>query len=347
MSSRGVFVGVVAALLVLAGGAVHAEQNKQTQDVAAPSAQDSTPPPAPPEVVIKVDDIPIDVNEFAAAVAQAARNKYYHGRMIDEKRMAGLRSEAIDQLVLERLLVREAERRGIEPDTEQVEQKLADLDAQYREDPEWTKQRNKVLPELRKEFEDQSRRQLLEQSIRDIGQPSDEELKRFYADNPSLFTEPTQDHVALILRKVDPSSAKETWQDAKSKAQEIHDALVAGADFAEQAKQNSEDQSAENGGDMGYLHRGMLGGQAQAVIDRLQPGELSEPMEVLEGYVQFKLIDRKPAQLRSFDDVREQVAKLYRRKAAEDAWTSFQDGLKANVPIWVSPKISQAANQSR
>ncbi len=108
--------------------------------------------------------------------------------------------------------------------------------------------------------------------------PGDEEVQRYYRNNQDKFTTPEKLRVSTILLKVDPSSTAETWNAARKEALEILQQLRAGRDFSQLATIKSGHESAENGGDMGYIHRGMLAEEAQKAIDQLKPGELSKPV---------------------------------------------------------------------
>ena len=62
----------------------------------------------------------------------------------------------------------------------------------------------------------------------------------------------------MILLKVDPSLPPSALEQAREQAQDIVKQLANGADFAELARKHSNDESARDGGDMGYRHRGTL-----------------------------------------------------------------------------------------
>src|SRR6185503_17229974 len=104
-------------------------------------------------------------------------------------------------------------------------------------------------------------------------------------------------HLRIILLKVDPSSPQAKWDGARNEGAAIAKRLKGGADFKQLAKLHSAEGSAEGGGDMGYVHRGMLPESAQEAIDKLKPGEITEPVALLEGMAIFRLEQRKPPKL--------------------------------------------------
>ena len=115
--------------------------------------------------------------------------------------------------------------------------------------------------------------------------------------------------------------------------------------YEELARLRSSDRSAENGGDMGYLHRGMLSPAAQDVVDKLEIGELSEPVRLLRGVGIFKVSARKEARQRAFADVKHRARDLFVRDRSDQAWTSLKERLRSSTPVtFYSAAASTASN---
>jgi parvulin-like peptidyl-prolyl isomerase len=188
---------------------------------------------------------------------------------------------------------------------------------------------------LRERFDQDSLLEALESEVRRVDAPDDAALRAFYHDNPELFTEPAQNRVAVIVLGVAPSAGAAAWQAARDEAARIVDRLADGADFAEFARLHSSDASAEKGGDMGYLHTGMLSPDAEAAVAKLDIGGVSEPVRVLEGIAVFKLVDQRPEELRSFTDVKGRAEQLWIRQAGEARWQQLASDLRAESEIYV------------
>jgi len=139
--------------------------------------------------------------------------------------------------------------------------------------------------------------------------------------------------VSLILLKVDPSSPSKVWPEAADEAADIVDRIRKGADFAELARIHSGDKSAENGGDMGYLHIGMLSKPAQDVLNLMKPGEVSEPVMLLQGVAIFRLEGVQPAQLNPLEKVKKRAKQLWTRENGEKAWSDLIARLRSQVTI--------------
>lgn len=290
---------------------------------------------APPvqEVFARVGEVAISVQEFEAAVANAARQKFYHLKT-PEGELPKLQREVADSLVNRVLLLAEAKRRGMKPDPMQVNQKIGALERQYANSPEWKKNREQVLPELTRYLEEQYLLEQIEREVKSVPDPGVTALTAYYDGHRELFTEPEQFKLSIILLKVDPAASKEVWDQALEEGRNILKRIRAGADFAELAKIHSGDEeSAKAGGSMGYLHEGRMPERVQTVASKLASGEISEPFLVLEGVIIVRLDHRKAAELRPFAEVRERAAGLWKREEEKRIWERFVAQLRKDAKI--------------
>jgi peptidylprolyl isomerase len=296
---------------------------------AAAAAETAVQPPA----FAVVDGVRLPAAEYEQAVALAVRQKFYHRSPSDEV-LAGVRREVADSLVERVLLLKEAKRRGLKPQRASVDAALAAYEARYGASPQWPKVRAEALPKLTARLEEDSLVAQLEAKVRDVAQPDEKTLRAYYQRHPELFTEPEQVRLSVILLKVDPTSPRATWDKAEAEARAILKKLQAGGDFAEIARLKSGDaESAKAGGDMGYVHRGMLPEALHGALDKLAPGALSQPVRLLEGVAVFRLADRREQRLRPFDEVRPRAAELVRRERSDGNWSGLIAELRKRAVI--------------
>lgn len=85
------------------------------------------------------------------------------------------------------------------------------------------------------------------------------------------------------------NDVKRSRKVAKAEAKALRTAIAGGQDFGTVAKENGEDGSAERGGDLGSIGRGMFAHPYEAAAWALKPGELSEVIETDFG---FHIIER-------------------------------------------------------
>jgi parvulin-like peptidyl-prolyl isomerase len=313
-------------------------------------AADATSAPSHGEetVYATVNGKPILIRDYAAAFNATLRQKFYHGKVPDGQ-MVEVREQVTNQMVQRMLLVDEAKKRGIVPDNGKITEQIAGYEAQYKNSQAWQQNRERLLPGLHAQLSEQSLFEQLERSVRKVPEPMADEVRAFYDSHQALFTEPEKLHLSAILLTVDPSAPKAVWDQARSEASAIHARLLNGADFAETARLHSSGKEAERGGDLGYVHRGMLPEALEQKIDEFTIGVPAEPLTLLEGVAIFRLDERKTAKLRAFEDVSGRARDLARRDREEAAWASLMTSLRsaAEVKILVSQSQSEGGGERR
>jgi parvulin-like peptidyl-prolyl isomerase len=279
-----------------------------------------------------VNGTSISAAEFEAARANAVRQKFYH-REVPEVKLDEFSREVAQTLIDRVLLQAEIRRRGLVPDEAHVRAEIAQYESRYAQSERWQKNRAALLPGLERMLGERDVLTRLQAEVREAGTPSDQDLARYYDSHRSLFTEPEQARLSVIVLKVDPSAPAATWTAAEEEARAIRKRVAAGADFAEAARMHSSDASAANGGDLGYLHQGMMPEALYEKLGSMKPGDLSEPLRLLEGVAIFRLTERREARLRPLDEVKERAAQLWRRDEGERRWAEFLAKLRASATI--------------
>ncbi|MBL8450228.1 MAG: peptidylprolyl isomerase [Dechloromonas sp.] len=279
--------------------------------------------------------------EYENAFASLVRQKFYHGQ-VPEKEIAAAREEVRTRLVQRIVLLEEAARRGIVPDQRQVGETLAAYDTRYATSAAWRESREKLLPGLKQQLEEQSLVTQLESLVKKVDEPGDADVKAFFEARPELFTEPEKVRLSIIMLMVDPSSPATAWDATREEAKAIHKRLLGGADFSETARMHS-GAYAESGGDMGYLHRGMLPEALQDRVDKYVLGQINEPVDTLEGVAILRVDDRIAPQKREFADVAQRARELLLRDRQDQAWKALVQGLvaAADVKFFQGPAIDQ------
>lgn len=150
--------------------------------------------------------------------------------------------------------------------------------------------------------------------------PADAELQKRYEASREDFKTPESAHALHILIKVDPNATPALDAAAKAKAESIVKQLRAGADFGALAKQNSADpQSAAKGGDLGWFNRGQMVPDFDNAVFSAKIGEVNDPIRTPQyGYHIIKVLERKPATYKSFEEVKPQLAAQVAEQMAKD-----------------------------
>lgn len=279
-----------------------------------------------------VGDTVVTAAEFQRALAVAMRKKYYHAKP-PEAELAKFQREVGDDVVNRVLLLAEARRRGIQPDRDRIAATIAGYDRQYQGSATWAANREKMLASVTPQLEAETLLDRLERLVRHVDPPTEAQARAYHERHRELFVEPEQVKLSVILLRVAPSSKQAVWNGALDEARSLHRKLVAGADFAELAKLHSGDRSAARGGEMEYTHRGMLPEAVHTVVDALAVGGLSAPVQLLEGVAILRLDGRKPAQPRSFEQVKSRAAELWQRDEADARWKQLIAELRRTTAV--------------
>lgn len=300
------------------------------------------------QIFARVNGKPILQRDFDVRLYNLVRQRFYHGMPEGGDQEEAVRKEVADFLIDFELLVEEAKKRGIKPEEEKIEKAAATADERFASNQEWQDVREEVLPKIREQAARHSLYEQIEQKIKDVPNPAPAEARAFYEKNLDLFTEPVKLSMSLIVQRVDPSAPKEDWTYARDEMKKIIARVKEGADFAELARQYSQDKSASNGGSLGYVHAGMLNEHLQKEIDSFKPGEMTEPTTILEGIGVYRLDERIPSKLREFADVEQRATDLLQRELVDQSWKGTIGNLRAAAKIEIlGSKEIEKANASK
>jgi peptidyl-prolyl cis-trans isomerase SurA len=135
----------------------------------------------------------------------------------------------------------------------------------------------------------------------------------------------TQSRARHILLR---PNANLTEKAAMEKLAEYKRRIVAGqADFAALARDNSQDSSAAQGGDLGWASPGMFVPEFEEVMNRLAPGQISEPLISRFGVHLIQLNERRQATLSQREQM-ETVRALLREKKIDEAYAIWAQDLR-------------------
>ncbi|HUJ01369.1 MAG TPA: peptidylprolyl isomerase [Usitatibacter sp.] len=130
-----------------------------------------------------------------------------------------------------------------------------------------------------------------------------------------------QTHVRhILLRAHDGLSDAE----ARDRLEKLRQKILAGADFAEVARENSEDSSASKGGDLGWVAPGDTVPEFERVMNSLKPGEVSQPFQTPFGWHIAQVIERRSEAL-SEEKKKAAARQAIRARKADEA---YQDWLR-------------------
>jgi peptidyl-prolyl cis-trans isomerase C len=241
-------------------------------------------------------------------ISQLRLERYFAEYLEDQGRALGsirnpkaykqLRKAALDALIDKELLWQEALKRGVvisdatvQSQVEQTRQAFggAEVFARRLEDAGFDEAG----------YAEYTRRELAAQQVfavlTQVSEPDEKQVRAFFEEHRAEMNRPEEIQVRHILIKVPQGAEASTVSSARLRLEEMRTRISQGEDFASVARTGSEDESASQGGDLGYFPRGRMLPEFEAAAFALAPGALSEPVRTAVGWHLIYLENRLEA----------------------------------------------------
>ena len=213
------------------------------------------------------------------------------------------RCGALQQLIIQKVLVAKAEIDSVMVEDKEIEDQLNRrmdymIRTQFGSEQKLIEAYGKSVESLKGELRPQVREQLvaekMQQTITGNIKVTPSQVKRFYNSLPkdSIPYFPTEVEVGQIVKIA--KVGKDQKNEVRAQLNKIRERILAGEDFAELAKQNSQDPgSAQFGGNLGVAKRGTMVPQFEAMAFKLKKEEISPVFETEYGFHILQLMERK------------------------------------------------------
>jgi peptidyl-prolyl cis-trans isomerase C len=334
------------ALLITLAAACKKTQPPAPATTAAPgasttAANGSKPPaavkPLPsqlPNVIAKVNGETVERWELETAIKGVEGRA---GSPIPPDRHDEVVRGLIDQLVAFHVLSQEAHARKLDPTDTDVQARMGQFKGSFPDDKAFQQAlsaQGMTLDQLQK----QTRMGLEVTKVLDAEVNSkiavpDAEVDAFYKENTERFKQGETVHASHILIGVPQGADAATKQAARAKAQQVLKQVKAGGDFAALAKANSQDGSAQNGGDLGFFPKGQMEPTFEKTAFALKPGTTSGLVETPFGFHIIKVLERRPPRTAPLEEVAPQIKQFLTGQQREAKITAFVDQAKSKSKI--------------
>jgi peptidyl-prolyl cis-trans isomerase C len=212
------------------------------------------------------------------------------------------KKELLDTMVVRELILQQAGKDGIDK-SQAVADKLQEL-----------KKRVVVEAFLKKKVEEQAK----------IG---DAELQEFYNKNKDKFKTGDQVQASHILVKTE------------AEAQDVLKQLKTGGKFEELAKKHSIDAAAAKGGALGWFGKGAMLPEFEKAVFALKDGDVSGVVKTKFGYHIIKLTGKRPAGIRPFDEVKDQIKAAILPEKQQEVFKKLKEDLKKNAKLSIKEDV--------
>jgi len=207
--------------------------------------------------------------------------------------------------------------RAIDRYIEKLKEKNHASDDQFKAEVQrsgmsWVEYRKQVKLQLEK-------MELLEHRVRQKINVTPEQIKAYYdAHKQEFVVKDEQLQLAQILIAVPSGASPAQRTAARKKAEALRKRAVAGEDFYEMARGNSDDDSASKGGELGTFAPDEIVDQVRVAVAKLNAGQISEVVETSHGYHIVKVEMHQRPGVRSLSEMHEEIRGRIEDELTED-----------------------------
>ena len=162
---------------------------------------------------------------------------------------------------------------------------------------------------------------------------SDRKIAKYYHDNQKEFWESSQVRVKHILILFEKDATEKIIQIKNKQIKEILAELKGGKDFAEAAKEYSEDVSASLGGDVGFVKKGQMVPEFEKAVFKLREGEISDVVQTEYGYHIIKAEEIQRGRTIPFKEVKNRIKDILSASKQESAYKAWMSELRESAFI--------------
>ncbi len=164
--------------------------------------------------------------------------------------------------------------------------------------------------------------------------PSDADVQSYYDNNLGRYTEPVTLRASHILLRTADRDAAEVQAQAEAIVAEAR----GGADFADLARQYSEDDATmELGGDLGSIAPGQMTPEFEGAAFALEQDAISDPVTSLIGVHIIKATEKTGGTSQTLDEVRESIVDLLKQESADSRARALAQAMSAEITAAADP----------
>jgi peptidylprolyl isomerase len=168
--------------------------------------------------------------------------------------------------------------------------------------------------------------------------PSDTEIEALYESNKAALLVPRQFQLAQLYVSSPKTADKAAEEKAAKKLEEVGKKLKQpNADFAAVARSDSDErQSAEKGGEIGWLSEAQIRPEIRVQVLALTKGDVSDPIRTEDGWQFIKLLDTKAAYTLPLSEAREALRQRMRQERAAALRRAYMAKLIEQTPLAIN-----------
>lgn len=244
------------------------------------------------------------------------------------------RTQALEQMIDEKLLVGVAQGLGMTVEESKVQNALDDIrkrgNLTEEQLAEMLKQEGRTMEEYKERIRHQILiSQIINLEVRSRIKISEKEIADYYDAHRKDFWAPSKVHARHILFILDEGLEEEQVLKKQQKAAEALAKIRDGAEFVEIARQYSEDVTARTGGDLGILEKGKMVPEFEEAVFSLKKGEVSDIVRSPYGLHIIQVEEVIPGAPIPFDEVSGQIEETLKQERFRTVYEEYIEGLRA------------------
>jgi parvulin-like peptidyl-prolyl isomerase len=267
---------------------------------------------------------------------------------------AQLRRDALDDLIKEKLLNERAKELAVAATDPEVDEALTRVKAQYNltTDAEFDTalaQSGLTRDELKKQLRETiTLQKVIGRDVTNRLEVTDDMLRLEYErEKEKLHTVPEQAHVSEIVIRFDKDDAA-ARERAGRRIAEAQAKMKAGAAFADVAKEYSEGKAKDRGGDLGVVSKGEMLPAIDAAVFGDPANEYPAPLLLPSSMHLFRVVERKPAGFKPFNDVKEVIRKRISDELYDKRFGEYVSRLRKEAFVKIyDAELSKSASQEK
>lgn len=249
--------------------------------------------------------------------------------------------EALDMMVEEKLQLQQGKKMNLEVDDSAVDAAIKDIEVKNG----LAEGQLAVMLEAEgrsiESYKNHIREQILVSKITqfELGSRvniSGKKIAKYYHDNQKDFWEPGKARVKHILILSEKGSPEYKRKQKYERIKNILAEVKGGKDFAEAAKEYSEDISASSGGDVGFVEKGKMVPEFEKAVYSLREGEISDVVETEYGYHIIKVEEIQKGRTLPLKEVKNKIQYILAGKKQKSAFEDWMKELRKSAFIEIS-----------
>ncbi len=256
-----------------------------------------------------------------------------------ERRKAKMRSQLLDDMVSEELIVQAADEAKIEVDSSEVQAALDEIKQNNNLDEAGLQQALGQQGYTIANYKQDLKRQLLRlRAINQLVSPkvqiTEEDVRGRYDQMAQRSQAVSAVQLAHMRFDLPANPTEQQVAAAKEKAATAISRVKAGEDFAKVAADMSDDGSTKNsGGQLGWFERGSINQAWEPIVFSMAKGEIRGPVPGPQGLHVFLVTDIKKNSLKPYAEMKEQLQRELRRRELDKQTQVWVEELRKKAYI--------------